>query len=89
MPGLSYKSDGRVVITTGPNKGRSHARVLYEQQIQDLTGRDCKMTDDLVVHHINQNPYDNRLENLAIMSRRQHARHHKLKAKRDKKGRWI
>jgi hypothetical protein len=35
-----------------------------------------KLTRDECVHHINNNPRDNRIENLELMTLRQHAQHH-------------
>lgn len=38
------------------------------------------LVDDEVVHHINENPFDNRIENLQLMSHAEHtALHHKLR----------
>lgn len=39
---------------------------------------DRKMTSEEDIHHINLDPCDNRIENLAILSRRDHIRLHKI-----------
>lgn len=41
------------------------------------------------VHHINNNPSDNRIENLQIVTREEHCLIHNQTRQRDKKGRFI
>ena len=55
-------------------------RFLMEQHLG------IKLSKDVVVHHINENPLDNRLENLLVMSRVEHNNYHirkKRKARRE------
>ena len=50
-----------------------HRYIMYEHM-----GR--KLNDDEVIHHINENKTDNRLENLQVMTRKEHTiLHHKNK----------
>lgn len=58
------------LVWRGGKKVREH-RWLMEQHI----GRRLKPTEH--VHHINGDPLDNRLSNLAVMSARDHLRMHK------------
>lgn len=85
--GFSLKPNGYVEITMGKNKGRSEHVVIMENKIgRRLFSHEC-------VHHINGIRHDNRIENLELMSRSEHASHHAKEninnRKRDKKGRII
>lgn len=51
----------------------------HEAVVLDYTGWE-RIPEGYVVHHINQNPLDNRLENLAVIERGKHsALHHKIR----------
>lgn len=85
--GYSIKSNGYIEITMGENKGRLAHVVLMEEKIgRRLYSNEC-------VHHINHDRSDNRIENLELMSRSEHARLHATEnaphRARDKKGRFI
>lgn len=69
--GFSIKPNGYVEYTRGTNKGRSVHVVTMEEHI----GR--KLNKNEVVHHINRNRSDNRLENLQLMTRAEHSRLHR------------
>lgn len=85
--GFSIKPNGYIEITTGENKGRSEHVVIMENMIgRRLYSNEC-------VHHVNGDRSDNRIENLQLMYRSEHAAHHAKdnikNRKRDKKGRLI
>lgn len=65
--GLSKKADGYVEYTRGENKGRSVHVVIMEERI----GR--RIRDDECVHHVDGNPSNNEIDNLALMTRAAHA----------------
>lgn len=68
--GWSLKPNGYIEITTGENKGRLEHSVLMEAHIgRRLLPHEC-------VHHIDGNRSNNKIENLQIMTRSEHARHH-------------
>lgn len=62
---------GYVLVTIDGSQLLEH-RVLMEKHL----GR--KLSPDEVVHHINGNRTDNRIENLTVMSRAEHMIHHKI-----------
>lgn len=78
--GLSIKPNGYVEITRGKNKGRSQHIINMEERI----GRN--LLEDEVVHHIDGNRSNNDINNLALMTRSGHCRHHALgnHSKRDR-----
>lgn len=83
--GLSKKPNGYIEITMGDNKGKGQHRAIMEEHL----GRPLESGE--VVHHINHNRSDNRLENLEVMSRSSHCSHHAKQADRarNKKGQYI
>ena len=69
--GTRLTQTGYVEFTTGPNKGRLQHVVLMENHI----GRRLALNE--VVHHINRNPSDNRMDNLQLMTRTEHSALHR------------
>lgn len=84
--GLSEKPNGYIEITMGENKGRGEHVVIVEEDIgRKLFANEC-------VHHVNGDRADNRIDNLELMTRSEHARLHAKenihKRKRNKQGRF-
>lgn len=70
--GTSIKPNGYVEYTRGPNKGRGVHVVAMEQYIgRRLFSNEC-------VHHKDEDKANNDIENLQLMTRAEHARHHAL-----------
>ena len=84
--GRSLKPSGYYEYTRGEFKGRLVHIVLMEKKI----GR--RLYSNEVVHHKNHIKTDNRLENLELMTRSEHARHHAKhnlhNRKRDENGKF-
>lgn len=68
--GFSTKADGYVEYTRGENKGRGVHVVAMEERL----GR--RIRDDECIHHIDGNPSNNDIDNLALMTRSAHASLH-------------
>lgn len=69
------ESTGRARITTG-RSGRYLFR--YRQVLEEHLGR--ALRPDEVVHHINGDPLDDRIENLQLMSPEEHGRLHGIQS---------
>jgi len=70
--GTSIKPNGYVEYTRGANKGRSVHTVAMEKRI----GR--RLNPDECVHHIDENKQNNDANNLALMTKSGHGRHHRM-----------
>ncbi|MFA5105307.1 MAG: HNH endonuclease [Candidatus Margulisiibacteriota bacterium] len=81
--GTRITSQGYVEFTTGEHKGKMVHRVL----IENLLGRKLSTTE--VVHHLNENKTDNRIENLKLINPSKHRLIHlqSLELERDSRGR--
>lgn len=72
-----------VVRNVSRNKKTSESRMVMELKVgRSLTFNDC-------VHHINGNPFDNREENLQLMTRSEHSKLHAAKIKRGANGAFL
>jgi hypothetical protein len=71
--GLSARKDGRGLIVC-----RDGTLMLYSRGVMAAhVGR--LLRPDELVHHVNEDPSDDRIENLEITTRPAHARHHRAK----------
>jgi hypothetical protein len=68
--GVSLKPNGYIEITRGENKYHHVHRVVMEEHIAR------RLLPHEVVHHKDHNRQNNAIENLELMTRVEHARHH-------------
>lgn len=73
-----WDEKGYTILYVGKKNGKKEHIVVMEAYV----GR--KLMDDEVVHHINGDKKDNRIENLRIMARAEHASYHRRKTLHEK-----
>ena len=66
---------------------RKHRAVIAESIGPERFRELCERK--YVVHHINGDAYDNRIENLLVTTRSSHSRYHAMICERDVKGRFT
>ena len=87
--GVRITQSGYIEYTMGENKGRSVHVVLIEREIgRRLFSNEC-------VHHIDEDRANNEIDNLQLMTRAEHASHHRKteilngkNRRRNKNGTW-
>ena len=74
--GIGITTDGYIWIRVEGN-GYHHNQVKLHRYLMEIKlGR--KLLDTEIVHHINGNKFDNRIENLTIVSRTEHNKIHEV-----------
>jgi len=71
------------VVSNHPNATKNHYVLLHRIVMENHLGRLLEKGE--VVHHINKNKKDNRLENLELKDKSQHVREHSLEHGR----KWV
>lgn len=77
--GVYKKPSGYLMEYAGPGIYERQHRLIMERHL----GR--RLGDDEVVHHVNDNKADNRLENLEVMTKAEHARLHSTRRWKERK----
>jgi HNH endonuclease. len=75
--GRRKDSSGYVLIHSPAHPSATKAGYVCEHRLVMEKHLGRYLTEDEHIHHINQNPKDNRLENLKIMSNSEHIRFHR------------
>ncbi len=75
---MAYKRKDGYKVETTRKSGNHYNQVLEHRSIMEkYLGR--RLTNNEVIHHINENPEDNRIKNLQLMSRSEHTKIHSKK----------
>jgi hypothetical protein len=83
-----FKANGYIYVWF-PNHPRARKNYVAEHILiaEQKLGRPLK--EDEIAHHINQSRDDNRIENIEVMTKEQHNRHHNPKTERTNySGKW-
>ena len=78
--GRHITTKGYVRVTTAPYERKLEHRIKMEEKLK----RRLRRGED--VHHDNEVKSDNSLENLVVLTRSEHMRHHALKRHAQKRG---
>lgn len=78
--GIKKRPDGYIRRSSD---GKYIHRIIMEEHLGRPLG------EDEFIHHINEDPSDNRIENLEIVSNSEHRKYHTTRQKRDKNGRFL
>jgi len=72
--------DKYVLVVAPPSfPGWKHAgKYCYQHHLVWWAVKGFAPSGDQVIHHLNENPTDNRIENLELTTRSEHSRHHAL-----------
>ena len=92
-----YRWNNRLKSTEGYTKirvGKSHPLsdpngYVYEQKLVAVTAFGLDFIKGKIIHHINGNKSDNRLENIEILTRSEHNKLHNKSKQRDLSGKFI
>ncbi|HXH35725.1 MAG TPA: HNH endonuclease [Plantibacter sp.] len=77
--GIYVAKDGRAYVSLRGKRKQLYSRCLMEAHWQRT------LAYEEVVHHINGDPADDRLENLAVVSRREHLAIHRSECRKHRK----